>query len=225
MQTNDSVGKRLCEERKRLGFTQKAFAGLASLTTMSQHNYESGVRAPDSNYLAAIAAAGADVGYIVTGVRSGGDEEVVDPWEEFEQVISHLEIFAAAGPGVNHEDDGRLEVLAFRKAWLKEQRLQAGNLSAIRSSGDSMEPTIQDGDTLLVDHSKIDPRVSRGGIYVLRTEDGLRVKRLSFSTVSRELIIASDNTSANPHPERIAIDKIFEETKIIGKVVWIGRVL
>lgn len=36
----------------------------------SQRNYETNVRAPDVAYLAAIAAAGADVNYIVTGGRS-----------------------------------------------------------------------------------------------------------------------------------------------------------
>ena len=41
------------------------------MTARSQRNYESGERNPDSVYLAAIAAAGADVLYILTGQRSG----------------------------------------------------------------------------------------------------------------------------------------------------------
>jgi len=42
-------------------------ADLASVTKMSQINYEKGERSPDAAYLEAIAAAGADVQYIITG--------------------------------------------------------------------------------------------------------------------------------------------------------------
>lgn len=52
--------------------TQTAFAQLASATRQTQSNYEKGERNPDSVYLAAIAAAGADVQYILTGARVGG---------------------------------------------------------------------------------------------------------------------------------------------------------
>lgn len=65
-----SIGSRLREERERLGFSQEAFAALADASRPTQFNYESGKRSPDSAYLAAIAAAGADVLYILTGTRS-----------------------------------------------------------------------------------------------------------------------------------------------------------
>lgn len=65
-----SIGSRLREERERLGYSQEAFAALADASRPTQFNYESGKRSPDSAYLAAIAAAGADVLYILTGQRS-----------------------------------------------------------------------------------------------------------------------------------------------------------
>lgn len=49
---------------------QTAFGAVAGVTLESQSNYETGKRNPDSIYLAAIAAAGVDVTYIITGVRS-----------------------------------------------------------------------------------------------------------------------------------------------------------
>lgn len=66
----DSVGARLREERERLGYSQESFAALAQASRPTQFNYESDKRAPDSNYLVAIAAAGADVLYILTGQRA-----------------------------------------------------------------------------------------------------------------------------------------------------------
>lgn len=64
-----SVGERLKEERERLGYNQTDFVRIAGVTLQSQGNYESGRREPSTSYFAAIAAAGADVQYIITGVR------------------------------------------------------------------------------------------------------------------------------------------------------------
>lgn len=67
---------RLREERERLALSQQALAEKCGVTARSQRNYESGERNPDSAYLAAIAAAGADVLYILTGQRAGGAPSV-----------------------------------------------------------------------------------------------------------------------------------------------------
>lgn len=66
-----SIGARLREEREALQLSQEAFGTIAGVTKKSQINYEKNERSPDSNYLAAIAAAGADVLYILTGQRVG----------------------------------------------------------------------------------------------------------------------------------------------------------
>ncbi len=67
-----TIGARLKEERERLGFTQPAFAGLAETTKKSQIDYEKDLTQPKAGYLAAIAKVGADVQYIVTGIRCPG---------------------------------------------------------------------------------------------------------------------------------------------------------
>lgn len=77
-----TIGARLKEERERLGFTQPAFAGLAETTKKSQIDYEKDLTQPKAGYLAAIAKVGADVQYIVTGIRcpgalSGDESELV----------------------------------------------------------------------------------------------------------------------------------------------------
>lgn len=75
-----NIGERLREERERLGFNQADFGALSMVTKTTQFNYESGKRMPDAAYLSAIAAAGADVQYIISGIRSAppalGTEEV-----------------------------------------------------------------------------------------------------------------------------------------------------
>lgn len=66
-----TVGKRLKEERERLGFNQTDFAAIGGVGRKSQFNYEDDERRADSAYLSAIAAVGADVRYIITGEREG----------------------------------------------------------------------------------------------------------------------------------------------------------
>lgn len=65
-----TLGERLAEERTRLGFNQPDFAALGGVKRTSQVNYEANARRPDADYLRGIAAAGADIQYVVTGVRS-----------------------------------------------------------------------------------------------------------------------------------------------------------
>lgn len=61
---------RLREERKRLGMNQTELAAAAGVQKQAQVNYEAGKRSPNADYLAALAAVGADVLYILTGQRS-----------------------------------------------------------------------------------------------------------------------------------------------------------
>ena len=70
MNSMGSIGFRLREERERLGLNQSDFAEKAGATRKSQFNYETDARRPDADYLAAIAAAGADVLYVLTGQRT-----------------------------------------------------------------------------------------------------------------------------------------------------------
>lgn len=60
---------RLREERERLGLSQADFGAIGGVKKLAQINYEKGDRHPDSAYLSAIAAAGSDVLYILTGQR------------------------------------------------------------------------------------------------------------------------------------------------------------
>jgi transcriptional regulator with XRE-family HTH domain len=64
------IGARLEEERKRLGKKKGEMAAIGGVVGSAYTNYLEGKRPPDADFLAAIAAAGADVQYILTGVRS-----------------------------------------------------------------------------------------------------------------------------------------------------------
>lgn len=77
MEINVCIGARLKEVREALKLSQTEFAqiaekaGVPGATRQSQAKYEKGQAAPSAAYLAAIAAAGADVLYVLTGQRQG----------------------------------------------------------------------------------------------------------------------------------------------------------
>lgn len=65
----DNTGKKIRDERLRLGFTQEDFARACKVGRRAQSAYEAGERIPDLTYLKHAIDAGADPLYILTGVR------------------------------------------------------------------------------------------------------------------------------------------------------------
>ena len=84
--------------------------------------------------------------------------------------------------------DGMVEVPVLRKL----TPAKGASLSVVRVMGDSMEPTLSDGDDVLVDASDHGSRL-RDGIYVMRIDDTLVVKRIALRPDSPFITIASDN--------------------------------
>lgn len=65
-----TIGERLKEERSRLGYNQTDLAAVGGVGKTTQINYEKGAGSPDASYLAAVAAKGVDVLYVLTGTRT-----------------------------------------------------------------------------------------------------------------------------------------------------------
>ncbi len=132
--------------------------------------------------------------------------------------VPRLDVDAAAGAGAFDGDERSGGHIAFDPAWLRRvARGAPEQLSIIRVAGDSMAPTLADGDDILVDRGDAAPRL-RDGIYVLRIEGALVVKRLAFNPAARTLSIRSDNPAwpGWPDCDPAAVD-------VVGRVVWAGR--
>lgn len=133
-------------------------------------------------------------------------------------LVPRLDVGASAGPGSLEGDEQAVGRLAFRSGWLRE--LAGGSpagLSIIRVEGDSMVPTLGHGDDILVDRADAADRL-RDGIYVLRVDDVLIVKRLAMHPAGRRFTIRSDNPA---YPDWSDCDPATIE--VIGRVVWAGR--
>ena len=130
--------------------------------------------------------------------------------------IRQLDVGASAGPGSHTDDNGQSEAIAFGPKWLKRIGGKPEKLSLILVQGDSMEPTLFDGDDIIVDHDAAE-RPVRDGIYVLRMDDVLLVKRLAIGP-SGGISVRSDNSQ---YPDWDGVDPA--GINIIGRVVWTGR--
>lgn len=126
--------------------------------------------------------------------------------------VPRLTVGASAGQGAAPAGEEVLGVIRFSRRWLRGMGLQPPMLSTISVSGDSMEPTLRDGDEILVDRT---PGAPRDGIHVVRLEDSLLVKRLDTGRPGR-VVLRSDNPAYPP------IDCAGPEVEVIGRVVWKG---
>jgi phage repressor protein C with HTH and peptisase S24 domain len=130
--------------------------------------------------------------------------------------IPRLAVGASAGPGALDAEDAVAGEFVLDARSVRALG-DAGMLSMIQVSGDSMEPTLGDGDDILVDRSDAADRV-RDGIYVLRFDDALNVKRIAMNPEGRRFTVRSDNAAYPSWPDRDPA-----QIDIIGRVVWVGR--
>lgn len=132
--------------------------------------------------------------------------------------IPRFDISASAGPGALDGSEQPTAHIGFSRAWLEQLcRADPRDLSVIQVRGDSMFPSLTDGDDIMVDCSDGAARL-REGVYVLRLDEALVVKRLSVNPVTKRVTIASDN-AAYPTWRDLKPNGII----VIGRVVWAGR--
>ncbi len=148
--------------------------------------------------------------------RGFSDNQAANFEEEYIRVNVY-EIEAAAGVGSMVDNNEIANKLAFKKSWIRSSsNAAADDLAVITVSGDSMNPTLYDGDHILVDMSQTSIR--NDGIFVLRNDDMILVKRISLNPVTKLCTIKSDNSFYESWEGCEPSD-----LDILGRVIWMGR--
>lgn len=143
-----------------------------------------------------------------------------DSSAEFGELVPvvRVAVRVSAGPGAIPGQESTRPYFAFDPRWLRALTdSPASKLSLIRVEGDSMAPTLSAGDDILVDLAD-GPERLRDGIYVLRVDGALLVKRLAIHPVGRRVTVQSDNPAYGDLP-----DCGLDEIDFIGRVIWTGR--
>lgn len=121
--------------------------------------------------------------------------------------VPRLAVAASAGAGSSVDDEVELAAALIPAALARRLRLERPSI--IRARGDSMEPGLRDGDLLVIDTARRSPD-ARGGVFIVRIDDALMVKRVRRGEGG--LVARSDSPLAPPLPAG--------RVEVIGQVVW-----
>ncbi|MCO5083354.1 MAG: XRE family transcriptional regulator [Rhizobiaceae bacterium] len=207
------------------GVSRLQFAKELGVSDSTLGNYERGDRAPDVDFLVRLRERfGTDIHWLLTGEETSRSTEMVLVGSVGDMVmLPRYEARASAGGGLVPKQDIS-DYFAVGRDWLR-RNLPAwappnAVVGVLEGSGDSMEPTIRDGDVLMVVQDVEWRIVERGGIFVFSLDDErLLLKRLQV-LMNGDLKVISDNPAYAP--ETIPYDDIQHRVRIHGMVFFAG---
>ena len=139
---------------------------------------------------------------------------------EFVNLPVKSDVTASMGYGVEVLNETQTGTYSFSKRLLRDIGADPQYSDVIFSSGDSMYPTIEGGDCLVVDKSKTD--IYDGKIYCVRIQDKLYAKRLQFLPPNKVNVI-SDNPKYKPFEVDLSKELDYDFA-VVGEVKWWSRV-
>ncbi|MBF0288664.1 MAG: LexA family transcriptional repressor [SAR324 cluster bacterium] len=179
---------------------------------------------PTFDYLLALNVKyGININWLLTGEGSAfsipsATDELSESFTEGFVMVPRYDVRASAGYGAIINSEQVVDYLAFKREWVSNDlRTDAPNLALITADGDSMEPTIKNGDLLLIDMGQT--RVKKDSIYILRLDDLLVAKRLQWM-YDGSLLIRSDNPA---YTDQVVPEDSLENLQFLGRVIWFGR--
>ena len=152
---------------------------------------------------------------LITEIESSPQNAIAEPRSEYgsTRYVAVVELDASAGNGSAVLNESKTGHLAFRRSWLDRCGLNPVQCVVISVRGESMEPTLPDGCSILVNRGR--RKRMKEHIYVLRTDDGVVVKRLGKDNDGK-WCLESDHPAWSPVPWTDACE-------VIGEVALDGK--
>lgn len=206
----------LSRMKSSLGVTMdKDVAAYFDIKQASVHNWRKRGTVPYEQCVQLAMDKGISLDWLIIGRESDGQVDVFPTTQDVDYTeVPLYDVEASAGDGSLFDQEQISSFLKFRNDWLTREGLHAKDLVAVRVAGDSMDGTLADGDTVLIDRSKRKP----DGVFAIRIGDALRIKRLQ-TMADGSLRVSSDNHLYQPetiHPEN------FGNIEIVGQCYWRG---
>lgn len=194
----------------KLGWTQAELAERMGVNKNTISQYKTGERTPPMDRLEELVNA---LGVSLPEFFACKDETKPDI-----VFIERVKAKPRAGSGGLETDGEHDGYYSFHSSFIARKRGTEKTMKIFEVAGDSMSPTLVDGDLIMINTGEIDVR--SGYIYLLRMEDELMVKRLE-NRPGGILLIRSDNPAyddipVNKHDESLGIE-------IFGRMVWSCR--
>lgn len=180
-----------------LGITQMNFA------TMKKRN-----KIPFNELLDFCAKKTISINWLLYGQSP---ESLIEATNKFYMVKYFSDVNASAGGGGDNECEEIQELeIPEQFVFMLGGERELTNIEAINVSGDSMEPTFSYNDIVFINRSKRD--LNRGGIFTIRTEAGLFIKRIQ-TRIDGQVDVISDNSVYSTQTLEPS------ELEVIGRVV------
>lgn len=229
MTERSEVAEKLKALRERADLSYRDMADEAGMSTSSYSHYELRFKKPylPADKAEAFARALAKKGIprsevlALAGPGSGSDTPSVlvedgDGAPDGAAMVPLYDVAASAGDGALVGSEDRIAHVAFNPDYLRTViNAVSTNLQVIKVQGESMEPTLRDGDLVMIDRTKCD--LNFDGLFVLRFGDSLQVKRVNRSPERGHVEVISDNPAYGRR------DWPVTELDPLGRVLWIGK--
>ncbi len=197
---------------------KKQFAELTGKSVSHIYKICRGASRPSMTYLESLYDEfRVDLNWLLTGEQSEAGQPLGQAPSSDMVFAPMFDVQASAGFGAEVLAEDISDYFAFTKSFLSGQLGVSGeSLAFVSIRGESMMPTLHEGDRVLVDISR---KIVHGeGLYLLQTENGLLAKRLRQKRDEIEVI------SDNPEFENWSITARNQESnQVVGRIVWCAR--
>lgn len=131
-------------------------------------------------------------------------------------MIDQYDVAGSCGSGALIGDVVVKGGIAFKRDWIQAMGVKSDNLATAYAQGNSMSPTIEDGQVLLIDTAAIQPQSTK--IYMICIDEQLYIKRLI--NLYDKWVMRSDNPDKSSYPDIELRGDTMSKVDIQGRVVW-----
>ena len=220
--TSDRINQRM----RDLGLQHKDLVAATGASKGTVTNWINGVNNPTGKRLVQLAQAlKTTSSWLLTG-NSTPEFTQVEPWDSNTPLDDdEIEIpffkdfsFACGGGSIGEAIANETRKLRMSKATLRNLSIMKENAVAATAIGDSMSPTIKDGDTIHVDLGR--KNIKDGKIFVICIGGLFYCKRL-YNLPLGGVRIVSDNSVEFPEIQLSAQEIIDQQLEVIG---WVWQI-
>ena len=212
------IGDRLKQLRVDAGMNQPEFAAIVGTTKQFVSQLESGKnQKPNAELLEGWARYfRVNLRWLVSGSGPKNAPVPSDDASDWSDIMGVRQA-AALGEGQLADEYAETHKLKFRADSLRRKHLHAEKLAVLYGKGDSMHPTIKDGDAILVDTSDRTPR--DGKLYVITYDGDLLAKRLMELDGAWYAVSDNETDPKWRKPRRLDPSKGID---IAGRIRWVA---
>jgi len=218
-----TIGDRIKEARKLRDMTRPQLAEAAGIKYPTLAGIENNDQAGTTQLPQIAEALGVSIRWLQSGK---GPKTAVEPDptdDDYTDVVGYSQAVGLGAAGAEAVDYAETHSLKFKNTSLRRRGILNRPLAVYYGKGDSMEPTIEDGDAILFDTS--DTRVADGVLYVIQVNGQANpeyyVKRAMV--LDAGVYFASDNPAGDHNWKKPkAMDSKKHPITVIGRVHWIG---